>query len=220
LQLVVLPYQSLFHSPTRESLGISLKGHIVIVDEVFLACVCQGSHACAQAHNLIESLNEMYSVVLTGCQVQHISPVSRLTSLQLEQAEGQLKMYLARYVARLSGSNMLHCKQILYLLRALAKHLTPASIATKCSSEVSGVSAPPPKPPSKSICTLNDFSFAAKVDNFNLLDLARYLQRSQLPRKLQGFVQWRAQAEAATPANGNAAPSVERHLPAMGVGRF
>ena len=51
---MTLPYAMLLHKNTRESLGISLKGNIVIVDE---------------AHNLVEAINEIYSTQLTLAQV-------------------------------------------------------------------------------------------------------------------------------------------------------
>lgn len=44
----------LLHKNTRDSLGISLKGNIVIIDE---------------AHNLIEAINNIYSNNLTLAQV-------------------------------------------------------------------------------------------------------------------------------------------------------
>ena len=54
LQLVALPYNTLLHKATRESSGIKLKGNIVIIDE---------------AHNLIETIGNIYSVEITGSQV-------------------------------------------------------------------------------------------------------------------------------------------------------
>ena len=54
-ELVVLPYNMLFHKPTRESLGIDLKGHIVICDE---------------AHNVIETVASLNSPEVTLQQVR------------------------------------------------------------------------------------------------------------------------------------------------------
>lgn len=44
----------LLHKATRESLGVDLKGNIVVIDE---------------AHNLVDAINEMYSTQLTLNQV-------------------------------------------------------------------------------------------------------------------------------------------------------
>ena len=57
-------YASLLHAGTRESLGISLRRSVVIIDE---------------AHNLIDTINETHSVTLTA---RHLSEVAarRLTS--------------------------------------------------------------------------------------------------------------------------------------------
>lgn len=50
-QIVALPYSMLLNKATRESVGIHLKGNIVICDE---------------AHNIIEAVNQVHS-----CQVTH-----------------------------------------------------------------------------------------------------------------------------------------------------
>ena len=52
--LVILPYQSLLSKSSRESLGLSLKDNIVIIDE---------------AHNLADSLLNMYDSKITLAQV-------------------------------------------------------------------------------------------------------------------------------------------------------
>ena len=53
-QLVVLPYNILLHKGTREACGIKLAGNVVIIDE---------------AHNLIDTISNVYSVQITGTQV-------------------------------------------------------------------------------------------------------------------------------------------------------
>ena len=54
MQVVALPYNTLLHKQTRESCGIRLAGNIVIVDE---------------AHNLAETISNVYSVAISGTQV-------------------------------------------------------------------------------------------------------------------------------------------------------
>ena len=55
-QLVVLPYNTLLHGPTREAVGLKLKGSVVIIDE---------------AHNLLDVINSVYSVEITGAHVSN-----------------------------------------------------------------------------------------------------------------------------------------------------
>ena len=52
--LVVLPYQSLLSKSSRDALGLNLKSNIVIIDE---------------AHNLADSLIDMYDSKITFSQV-------------------------------------------------------------------------------------------------------------------------------------------------------
>jgi len=53
-QLVVLPYNTLLHAPTREAVGVRLKGNVVIIDE---------------AHNLQDTISSVYSVEITRAHV-------------------------------------------------------------------------------------------------------------------------------------------------------
>ena len=54
LQIVALPYNTLLHQSTREASGIQLKDNIIVIDE---------------AHNLLETINNVHSVEITGAQV-------------------------------------------------------------------------------------------------------------------------------------------------------
>ena len=56
-QLVVVPYSTLLHEPTRRSVGLKLKGNVVVIDE---------------AHNLVDSISAAYSVEITGAHVSHM----------------------------------------------------------------------------------------------------------------------------------------------------
>jgi chromosome transmission fidelity protein 1 len=53
--LVIMPYQSLLHYQTRESLGVKLDGCVVVIDE---------------AHNLVDSISNMYSCQISFSQVR------------------------------------------------------------------------------------------------------------------------------------------------------
>jgi chromosome transmission fidelity protein 1 len=75
-ELVTIPYNSLVHKGTRDALGLSLPGNVVIIDE---------------AHNLIDSINGVHSAVLSQ------ATTSLLLSLFSD--------YLDRFVTRLSAKN-------------------------------------------------------------------------------------------------------------------
>ncbi|RUS17736.1 helicase C-terminal domain-containing protein [Endogone sp. FLAS-F59071] len=91
-QLVTLPYHLLLHLPSRASLGLTLRNHIVLVDE---------------AHNLPDTVSAVHT-----CRV----PL-RVVVLAREQ----LEQYLARYKARLKGRNMVYIRQILGVLRGVER---------------------------------------------------------------------------------------------------
>ncbi|KAK1811294.1 ATP-dependent DNA helicase chl1 [Friedmanniomyces endolithicus] len=75
-EMVTLPYPLLLQKTAREALGISLRGHIIIIDE---------------AHNLMNAIEGIYST--------HISEV------QLNRARDSLLVYLQKFRNRLKGSN-------------------------------------------------------------------------------------------------------------------
>ncbi len=53
-QLVVLSYNTLLHAHSRESVGVKLRGNVVIIDE---------------AHNLFDTISNVHSVEVYGAQV-------------------------------------------------------------------------------------------------------------------------------------------------------
>jgi chromosome transmission fidelity protein 1 len=92
---VTLPYPLLLQQSTRESLGIDLTGHIVIIDE---------------AHNIIDAISALHSTTLSQSQIL--------------RGKQQLEIYLAKFTTRLSGKNKMFIKQILALFRRLDSFLT------------------------------------------------------------------------------------------------
>lgn len=87
---ITLPYQLLLQSSAREALGISLKDHVVIIDE---------------AHNLMDTISSIYSVTVT--------------LPQLQRCNEQLDFYLTKYRNRLKGGNKVYVMQTHRLLRSL-----------------------------------------------------------------------------------------------------
>ncbi|KAJ1655704.1 ATP-dependent DNA helicase chl1 [Dispira simplex] len=153
-QLVTLPYNLLLQKSARESLGIRLRGNIVIIDE---------------AHNLADTLSQIHS-----CTV-HLDHVNKAFS--------QLTAYFQKYKNRLSGGNVIYVRQLLSLLKALRKYLnsggnrrislTPATNDTKEPS---------------CMLTTNDLLHELKIDNINLFQLQRFMQQSEIAKKLNGFI--------------------------------
>ena len=90
-QLVVLPYNTLLHAPTREAVGVKLKGNVVIIDE---------------AHNLLDTIASVYSVEITGAHVSksellpecipHIIYIL-FVYIQVSKSHSQLSQYMEKY---------------------------------------------------------------------------------------------------------------------------
>ena len=88
----VLPYNTLLHKPTRDAIGLRLKGSVVIVDE---------------AHNLLDTITHIHSAEVTG--------------RQLCTAHTQLSQYMERYRPRLKPKNLMYVKQILFIMQRVMK---------------------------------------------------------------------------------------------------
>ncbi|KAI5813786.1 helicase C-terminal domain-containing protein [Pyronema omphalodes] len=93
-EIVTLPYPLLLQKYAREALGISLKGHVVVIDE---------------AHNLIDAISSIHSI--------------QITLSQLQLCKAQLDVYLGKFKNRLKGSNKVYVMQIQRLCDGLATHL-------------------------------------------------------------------------------------------------
>ncbi|XP_059455900.1 uncharacterized protein LOC132186105 isoform X3 [Corylus avellana] len=92
--LVVLPYQSLLSKSSRESLGLTLKNNIVIIDE---------------AHNLADSLISMYD--------------SKVTVSQLENVHSHTVRYFERFRNLLGPGNRRYIQTLMVLTRAFLQIL-------------------------------------------------------------------------------------------------
>jgi chromosome transmission fidelity protein 1 len=99
-----LPYPLLLQNSAREALGLSLKNHVVIIDE---------------AHNLMDAIAGIYSVSVTLPQVQ--------------QARGQLTSYLQRFRNRLKGKNRVYVAQIIRILDSIITYLQSVAANSKMS---------------------------------------------------------------------------------------
>ncbi|KAJ8118188.1 hypothetical protein OPT61_g794 [Boeremia exigua] len=101
-EIITLPYPLLLQRSAREALGLSLKNHIVIIDE---------------AHNLMDAIAGIYSVSVTLSQVQ--------------RARSQLTAYLQKFRNRLKGKNRVYVAQIIRILDSIIVYLQSISMASK-----------------------------------------------------------------------------------------
>ncbi|GAB2228111.1 hypothetical protein Droror1_Dr00009941 [Drosera rotundifolia] len=92
--LVILPYQSLLSKSSRGSLGLDLKGSVVIIDE---------------AHNLADSLISMYD--------------AKVTTSQLENVHQSLEGYLGRFQKLLGPGNRRYIQTLKVVTRAFLQVL-------------------------------------------------------------------------------------------------
>ncbi|GBG69495.1 hypothetical protein CBR_g4188 [Chara braunii] len=160
--LVILPYQSLLHKSTRESLGVKLKDSVVIFDE---------------AHNLVDTVAAIHSYQVSGLQV--VAVHSQLTS------------YLDRFKDRLAAGNRRHIQTLLVLTKAFIQRLGLPANAEECLAQCwSGVQEIGDEQgnvgsgKSAQMMPLNDFLFSLEIDNLNLFKLERYLRESNVVHKV------------------------------------
>jgi chromosome transmission fidelity protein 1 len=95
-ELVTLPYPLLLQKSAREALGISLKGHVVIIDE---------------AHNLMDAVEGICS--------------AQVTLAQLRLARESLVIYLQKFRNRLKGSNRMYVTQVVRVIDSLVAFASP-----------------------------------------------------------------------------------------------
>ncbi|CAA7408700.1 unnamed protein product [Spirodela intermedia] len=152
--IVILPYQSLLLKSARESLGLNLKNNIVIIDE---------------AHNLADSLTNMYN--------------SRVTVSQLDNVRSYLDIYFERFRACLGAGNRRYIQTIMGLTKAFLGILLRDESDTPSTAENSSES----KIAADSSLTINEFLFSLEIDNINLVKLCQYIKESNIIHKVSGY---------------------------------
>lgn len=93
-EIITLPYPLLLQKSAREALGVSLKGHVLIIDE---------------AHNLMDAISGIHGI--------------NVTLAQLKRSRAQLGVYLQKFRNRLAGKNRVYVAQVVRLLDSLAGYL-------------------------------------------------------------------------------------------------
>ena len=162
-QVVTMPYSVLLHKRTRESVGIRLKGNVVVLDE---------------AHNVIDAINQMHS--------------STLTRGHILRAHKQLSQYESRYRSRLGDKNLNYIKQILFVLKSLARYLVKQRNVTRSSVSPKDVDTPSKDSDSveHKVLSINDFLFDVALDDLNMFKISRFIDDSHICQKLRGFCQY------------------------------
>nr|POE75780.1 atp-dependent dna helicase chl1 [Quercus suber] len=89
-EVVTLPYPLLLQRSAREALGLSLKGHVVIIDE---------------AHNLMNAVEGIHS--------------TQIDEVRLKRAKDCLIVYLQKFRNRLKGANRVYLAQVIRVIDSL-----------------------------------------------------------------------------------------------------
>ena len=93
-QIVTLPYPLLLQRSAREALDISLKGHVIIIDE---------------AHNLMDTISDIHSI--------------SLSQTQLKRCRASVSIYLQKFRNRLKGKNRIYVAQFVRVIDSLLGYI-------------------------------------------------------------------------------------------------
>lgn len=89
-EMVTLPYPLLLQKSAREALGLSVQGHVVVIDE---------------AHNLMDAIEGIYS--------------TQISDSQLRLARECLMIYLQKFRNRLKGRNRVYVTQVVRVIDSI-----------------------------------------------------------------------------------------------------
>lgn len=125
-------------------------------------------------------------------------------------------MYLERYKNRLKGKNISYIKQILMLLTAFSRCLKRAMVDVKGKSGASGNASTTTTNTNNTTAqqasvmkSVNDFVHELDVDYLNLLKIERYLEKSRVAQKLNGFVLKEEEKKAKRGSSSGVASTVD-----------
>ncbi|XP_042436794.1 ATP-dependent DNA helicase DDX11 isoform X2 [Zingiber officinale] len=151
--IIVLPYQSLFLRSARESLSINLKKSIIIIDE---------------AHNLADSLTNMYNAKISETQLKRILDV--------------LEFYINKFRSCLGPGNRRYIQTLIVLIQSFLQKLHEF-LGTSSYRDEQGIKGSL----ADTSMTINDFLFSLNIDNLNLVKLHRYIKDSKIIHKISGY---------------------------------
>ncbi|KAI9837845.1 MAG: hypothetical protein M1819_006779 [Sarea resinae] len=106
-EIVTLPYPLLLQKSAREALDLSVRGHVVIIDE---------------AHNLMDAITSIHS--------------ASISLAQLRESRIQLGVYLRKFRNRLKGKNRVYVTQTVRLLDSLTTFLETKSASDVGSGQI------------------------------------------------------------------------------------
>lgn len=158
-EVVALPYNTLLSPQARQSVGLSIRNALIVIDE---------------AHNIPETLRQISSCMLS------------LTAA--EAALSQLTAYTRRYSDRLAGRNVFYLGQIRRILTAMIKYLKRLPVVAATDAASKGNNEDDGDTQRKEMMAAVDLMFTLKLDNINLFAILRYLEKSRLSQKLLGFI--------------------------------
>lgn len=144
VDVIAVPYSAVLHEQTRRSLGITVDANTVVIFD--------------EAHNIANTMCELYSTVLTRPSLVH--------TIQA------LKLYMDRYRLRFSPSTLFKIRQLIQLGEGLLSML-------RNRKEKSG---------NGRVVHPSAILLEARVDNINLYALVQFMDESRLSKKLRGFV--------------------------------
>ncbi|MCJ1427110.1 ATP-dependent DNA helicase chl1 [Sticta canariensis] len=148
---VTLPYPLLLQKFAREALEISLKGHVIIIDE---------------AHNLMDAISNIYSIVVTQSQVN--------------RCRHQLRVYLQKFRNQLKGKNRVYITQVVRLLDSVSACIENTVITNGAANGSLDV---------------GEILAGKGVDQINLFKLMHYLGESRLARKVEAYATFTEEQE-------------------------
>ncbi|KAJ5067720.1 atp-dependent DNA helicase ddx11-related [Anaeramoeba ignava] len=173
--LVILPYNSLLHSSTRENLGIELTDRVVILDE---------------SHNIIETINSLHSVVISYWHAVF--------------GYKQLNNYYWKYKNKLKPMHQIKIQEILQFIKRILRCFNNKSEENENQNENENENIElfpeqqkiqellengiPTEKNILEIYSLNDFLFdQIQMDNMNPFELLSYFRQSEITKKVQSF---------------------------------
>lgn len=105
-----MPYPLLLQKSAREALEISLKGHVVVIDE---------------AHNLIDTISNIHSI--------------SITHPQLKRCKAQLGSYLQKFRNRIKGKNRVYIAQVVRLINSILTYLEGKATSKRSAGDTVNV---------------------------------------------------------------------------------